>query len=138
MSIQKDRSANASHKSDIGSSKSSPTVIKWFSNLLERSQFNRRLRNLGDAIENLRRIWVKQLGVEDANSFMLLPFLSRSSRRDATPKFCFYYFLISESNRIGIFSNKIGKSNRKSRTYANLACYQNSSAVQIYRSFNNG
>jgi hypothetical protein len=44
---------------------------KWFPNLLERSQFNRRLRKLGDEIETLRRIWVRQLGVEVANSFVI-------------------------------------------------------------------
>ncbi len=44
---------------------------EWFPNLLERSQFNRRLRKLGDEIETLRRRWVKQLGVEAANSFVI-------------------------------------------------------------------
>ena len=44
---------------------------KWFSDLLERSQFNRRLRKLGAKIEILRRIWVQQLGCENANSFVI-------------------------------------------------------------------
>ncbi|NJL53199.1 MAG: IS982 family transposase [Hydrococcus sp. SU_1_0] len=44
---------------------------KWFPNLLERSQFNRRLRKLGDEIETLRRMWVRQLGGGDANSFVI-------------------------------------------------------------------
>jgi hypothetical protein len=38
---------------------------------LERSQFNRRLRKLGDEIEILRRMWVQQLGSENANSFVI-------------------------------------------------------------------
>ena len=33
---------------------------KWFPNLLERSQFNRRLRKLGGNLELLRRKWVGQ------------------------------------------------------------------------------
>jgi hypothetical protein len=44
---------------------------KWFPNLLERSQFNRRLRKLGDDIEILRRTWVRKLGGENANSFVI-------------------------------------------------------------------
>ena len=40
-------------------------------NLLERSQFNRRLRKLGSKIEILRRMWVQQLGAGDANSFVI-------------------------------------------------------------------
>ena len=34
----------------------------WFPNLLSQSQFNRRLRKLGQMIETLRRNWVRQLG----------------------------------------------------------------------------
>jgi hypothetical protein len=44
---------------------------KWFPNLLERSQFNRRLRKLGDDIEILRRTWVRKLVGENANSFVI-------------------------------------------------------------------
>lgn len=44
---------------------------KWFPNLLERSQFNRRLRKLGDDIEILRRMWVRKLGGENASSFVI-------------------------------------------------------------------
>ena len=44
---------------------------QWFPHLLERSQFNRRLRQLGSEIETLRREWVKQLGAETANSFVV-------------------------------------------------------------------
>lgn len=44
---------------------------KWFPNLLERSQFNRRLRKLGAEIEILRRMWVQQLGSGDEKSFMI-------------------------------------------------------------------
>jgi hypothetical protein len=44
---------------------------KWFPNLLERSQFNRRLRKLGDEIEILRRMWVQKLGSGNANSFVI-------------------------------------------------------------------
>ena len=44
---------------------------KWFPNLLERSQFNRRLRRLGNEIETLRRMWVRQLGSDTANSFVI-------------------------------------------------------------------
>ena len=44
---------------------------QWFPQLLTQSQFNRRLRKLGQTIETLRRKWVKQLGGENANSFII-------------------------------------------------------------------
>jgi hypothetical protein len=44
---------------------------QWFPTLLERSQFNRRLRRLEPKLENLRREWVKQLGGLDADSFII-------------------------------------------------------------------
>ncbi|MEL7522298.1 MAG: IS982 family transposase [Cyanobacteria bacterium J06631_2] len=44
---------------------------QWFPNLLTQSQFNRRLRKLGWMIEVLRRKWVKQLGGENATSFVM-------------------------------------------------------------------
>ena len=44
---------------------------QWFPNLLEQSQFNRRLRKLSSLIEILRRNWVKQLGVENTVSFVI-------------------------------------------------------------------
>ena len=44
---------------------------QWFANLLTQSQFNRRLRKLGQMIEALRRRWVEQLGVENATSFII-------------------------------------------------------------------
>lgn len=44
---------------------------QWFPNLLTQSQFNRRLRKLGQMIEVLRRKWVKQLGGESATSFVI-------------------------------------------------------------------
>ena len=44
---------------------------QWFPSLLERSQFNRRLRRLGGLIELLRRKWVAQLGGLNANSFVI-------------------------------------------------------------------
>ena len=44
---------------------------EWFPRLLTQSQFNRRLRKLGQMIETLRRKWVKQLGGENANSFII-------------------------------------------------------------------
>lgn len=44
---------------------------QWFPRLLERSQFNRRLRKLGAEIETLRRIWVKELASQTANSFVI-------------------------------------------------------------------
>ena len=43
---------------------------QWFPHLLEQSQFNRRLRKLGQMLEILRRKWVKQLGGENATSFV--------------------------------------------------------------------
>lgn len=44
---------------------------QWFPNLLERSQFNRRLRRLGGMLERLRREWVKELGGLDALSLVI-------------------------------------------------------------------
>ena len=44
---------------------------KWFPDLLSQSQFNRRLRKLGKMFEILRRKWARQLGVENANSFVI-------------------------------------------------------------------
>ena len=59
---------------------------QWFPQLLTQSQFNRRLRKLGQMIETLRRKWVRQLGGENANSFIIdtkpIPVMgSRSSKR---------------------------------------------------------
>ena len=44
---------------------------QWFPDLLSQSQFNRRLRRLGTMLETLRRKWVRQLGGENANSFVI-------------------------------------------------------------------
>lgn len=44
---------------------------QWFPNLLSQSQFNRRLRRLGQMLETLRRNWVQQLGGENADSFVV-------------------------------------------------------------------
>ena len=44
---------------------------QWFPNLLSQSQFNRRLRRLGHMLEMLRRKWVRQLGGENATSFVI-------------------------------------------------------------------
>lgn len=44
---------------------------EWFPNLLEPSQFNRRLRKLGVMLEMLRRTWVKQLGATDEVSLVI-------------------------------------------------------------------
>ena len=44
---------------------------QWFPDLLEQSQFNRRLRQLGYLLEQLRRNWVRQLGAEKAISFVM-------------------------------------------------------------------
>ena len=44
---------------------------KWFPNLLERSQFNRRLRKLGEKLELLRRNWVAKLGGLEARRFVI-------------------------------------------------------------------
>ena len=44
---------------------------QWFPNLLSQSQFNRRLRKLGQMLETLRRKWVQQLGGENATSFVI-------------------------------------------------------------------
>lgn len=43
----------------------------WFPNLLEQSQFNRRLRRLEAKLEALRRSWVKQLGVLEQANFLI-------------------------------------------------------------------
>lgn len=43
----------------------------WFPHLLDRSQFNRRLRKLGPMLELLRRQWVQQLGGLDALSLII-------------------------------------------------------------------
>ena len=44
---------------------------EWFPNLLSQSQFNRRLRGIGQMLETLRRTWVMQLGGGNATSFAL-------------------------------------------------------------------
>lgn len=44
---------------------------QWFPDLLERSQFNRRLRKLESMLETLRRNWVKQLAGVNNNSFII-------------------------------------------------------------------
>lgn len=44
---------------------------QWFPNLLDQSQFNRRLRKLGQMLEMLRRKWVQQLGATDAVSLVI-------------------------------------------------------------------
>ena len=44
---------------------------QWFPKLLTQSQFNRRLRKLGQMLEVLRRKWVRQLGGENATSFVI-------------------------------------------------------------------
>lgn len=44
---------------------------QWFPHLLDQSQFNRRLRQLGLMLEMLRRTWVKQLGVTDETSLVI-------------------------------------------------------------------
>lgn len=44
---------------------------QWFPKLLSQSQFNRRLRRLGQMLETLRRNWVQQLGGENADSFVI-------------------------------------------------------------------
>ena len=43
----------------------------WFPKLLDRSQFNRRLRKLGPMLEFLRRRWVEQLGGLNAVSMLI-------------------------------------------------------------------
>jgi hypothetical protein len=43
----------------------------WFPQLLDQSQFNRRLRKLGRMLEMLRRKWVKQLGVGSLESCVI-------------------------------------------------------------------
>ena len=40
---------------------------KWFPDLLEPSQFNRRWRKLSHLLERLRRSWLRQLGAENAD-----------------------------------------------------------------------
>ncbi|WP_235018942.1 IS982 family transposase [Tolypothrix sp. NIES-4075] len=44
---------------------------EWFPNLLDQSQFNRRLRKLDGMLENLRRSWVEQLVGETEKYFLL-------------------------------------------------------------------
>lgn len=44
---------------------------EWFPNLLDQSQFNRRLRQLDGMLENLRRSWVEQLVGEGEKYFLL-------------------------------------------------------------------
>ena len=44
---------------------------QWFPDLLTQSQFNRRLRKLEQMLEILRRKWVRQLGGENATSFVI-------------------------------------------------------------------
>ena len=39
---------------------------QWFPNLLTQSQFNRRLRQIGQMLEILRRQWVQELGGTNA------------------------------------------------------------------------
>ena len=46
---------------------------KWFPDLLDQSQFNRRLRKLGQMLESLRRKWVKQLGGTNALRLVIDP-----------------------------------------------------------------
>jgi len=43
----------------------------WFPDLLDQSQFNRRLRRLEGKLETLRRTWVKQLGVLEEVNFLI-------------------------------------------------------------------
>ncbi len=44
---------------------------EWFPDLLDKTQFNRRLRKLGVMLEVLRRKWVQQLGGLDALSLII-------------------------------------------------------------------
>ncbi|MDJ0649974.1 MAG: hypothetical protein QNJ60_14870 [Xenococcaceae cyanobacterium MO_188.B19] len=44
---------------------------EWFPDLLDQSQFNRRLRKLGTMLEILRRTWVRQLGGTEERSFLI-------------------------------------------------------------------
>ena len=44
---------------------------EWFPDLLDQSQFNRRLRKLGTMLERLRRTWVQQLGGTEEMSFLI-------------------------------------------------------------------
>lgn len=44
---------------------------EWFPDLLDKTQFNRRLRKLGFMLEILRRKWVQQLGGLDAVSLII-------------------------------------------------------------------
>ncbi|QLE46100.1 IS982 family transposase (plasmid) [Nostoc sp. C052] len=73
--------------------------FEWFPNLLDQSQFNRRLRKLDGMLENLRRSWVEQLVGESEKYFLLdtkpLPVLGlkRDKRHsdfaaNATPGWC--------------------------------------------------
>lgn len=43
----------------------------WFPQLLEQSQFNRRLRKLGQMLEMLRRKWVQQLEIANVESLVI-------------------------------------------------------------------
>lgn len=72
---------------------------EWFPNLLDQSQFNRRLRKLDGMLEKLRRSWVEQLVGEGEKYFLLdtkpLPILGlkRDKRYsdfagNATPGWC--------------------------------------------------
>ncbi|MEH1776460.1 MAG: IS982 family transposase [Nostoc sp.] len=72
---------------------------EWFPNLLDQSQFNRRLRKLDGMLEKLRRSWVEQLVGESEKYFLLdtkpLPILGlkRDKRYsdfagNATPGWC--------------------------------------------------
>jgi hypothetical protein len=44
---------------------------EWFPDLLDQSQFNRRLRQLGTMLEMLRRTWVRGLGGTEEMSFLI-------------------------------------------------------------------
>ncbi|WP_414756756.1 IS982 family transposase [Anabaena sp. CCY 9910] len=72
---------------------------EWFPNLLDQSQFNRRLRKLDGMLEQLRRSWVEQLLAPEEKYFLLdtkpLPVLGlkRDKRHsdfagNATPGWC--------------------------------------------------
>lgn len=72
---------------------------EWFPNLLDQSQFNRRLRKLDGMLEKLRRSWVKQLVGEGEKYFLLdtkpLPVLGLKRDKqhsdfagNATPGWC--------------------------------------------------
>jgi hypothetical protein len=44
---------------------------QWFPDLLDQSQFNRRLRRLDGRLETLRRSWVNQLGALEEANFLI-------------------------------------------------------------------